>query len=315
MAIANGLSQAAANTAFLAKGDELFNRPADALYGRFTESVPCDGQFLELDAVGPSPAVIKIIGSRRFASLRAYAHRAPVERWGPDAIELSRLQVERNRNGEITRRLNDYLSAVSNFFEKPATDKLLSNPVGIDGVSLLNDAHPYAYGGGTFDNKTTSALDPSTFEAGITAMSSLRLESGEPAGFYPSVLMVGPKLRKTAMELCKNPLRPVPLSAAGVEAYSSAVAGVAVQNGWAGDIEPVINPRFIGTNEDDWLLMDLRPGKPRPIVIGEALAPMAVVVDNPQSQAMVERSVYQYYVEAQAAVMGYAPFGLYGKLT
>lgn len=313
--IAGQLAQAAANTAFLAKGEEIFGRPKEALYGLFTETVACDGQFLEVDAIGPAPVVREIVGSRRFASLRAYARRERVKRWGPDAIERPRLQVDKDKSGLEAKFLADYLSGNANFYEAPVTTFLFSNPVGIDGVSLLNDSHPYAFGGSTWDNKTTGALSPSEFESGISAISGLRLENGEPAGFFPTHLMVGPANRKMAHDLCVAGMRPFPMAGTGLEAYSSALAPTAIDNWMKGQIQVIVNPRFAnGTNQDDWLLMDLsRPGA-KPILVGEALAPQAHVVDDPRSEPMVQRSAYQYYIEGQAALAGFSPFGIYGKL-
>ena len=312
--LAGSISQAAANTAFLAKGDEIFNRPKESTYGIFTDTVQCDGEFLELDTVGPPPAIEEIVGSRLFSALRLYARRDRVKRWGPKAIEISRLKVEQNKNGSITKRLTDYLGT-GNFMESPVWAALMGNPVGIDGVALLHDSHPHGNAGATWDNKVTDALTPDTFNTGIAAMASLRFETGVPAGFYPTHLFVGPDLEKMARDLCENPLRPFPMAATGLEAYASAVAATAIPNQFAGRIQAVVSPYFIdGTNEDSWLLMDLSKPGVRPIVVGEALAPMAVAVTDPQAECMVYRSSYQYYAEAQASIGGFCPYGIYGKL-
>jgi len=314
--IAGGLSQAAANTAYLAKGDEIFQRPPVGPWALFSDVVPCEGQFLELDTIGPSPIVRELVGSRRFGALRAYAKRQRVTPYSTDALELSRLQVEKDVNGSVTRRLNDYLSASANFWDKATTDALLANPTGIDGVALISSSHPFGFGG-NWSNNAAAALSPTSFAAGIAGMSALQLENGEPAGFYPTHLMVGPKNEKMARDLCTNPLRPFPIANTGLEAYSSAVAATAIQNGWfQGSIEVVVNKRMVGaTNESGWLLMDLsRPGV-RPMIVGEAMSPRAVVVDDPGSEPMLQRSNYAYYVEGYAAISGYAPHGIYGTMT
>lgn len=313
--IAGGLSQAAANTAYLAKGDEIFQRPPVGPWALFSDVVPCEGQFLELDTIGPSPIVRELVGSRRFGALRAYAKRQRVTPYSTDALELSRLQVEKDVNGSVTRRLNDYLSASANFWDKVTTDALLANPTGIDGVALISSSHPYGFGA-TWSNNAGAALSPSTFASGISAMSGLQLENGEPAGFYPTHLMVGPANEKMARDLCTNPLRPFPIAATGLEAYASAVAATAIQNGWfQGSIEVVVNKRMVSTFANGWLLMDLsRPGV-RPMIVGEAMAPRAVVVDDPGSEPMLQRSNYAYYVEGYAAISGYAPHGVYGTMT
>ena len=257
--IAGGLAQSAANTAYLAKGDEIFQRPPVGAWALFSDVVPCEGQFLELDTIGPSPIVRELVGSRRFGALRAYAKRQRVAAYSTDALELSRLQVAKDVNGSVTRRLNDYLSASANFWDKATTDALLANPVGIDGVALISSSHPYGFGANWSNNA---------------------------------------------------------VAATGLEAYSTVVAATAIQNGWfQGSIEVVVNKRMVGTNANGWLLMDLsRPGV-RPIIVGEAMAPRAVVVDDPGSEPMLQRSNYAYYVEGYAAISGYAPHCIYGTMT
>ncbi len=312
--LAGSVSQSAATTAFLAKGDEIFNRSKESTYGIFADTVQCDGEFLELDTVGPPPQIEEIVGSRVFSALRLYSRRDRVKRFGPAALEISRLVVEKNKNGSITKRLTDYLGTGS-FMEKPVWDALLSNPVGIDGVALLHDSHPYAAAGLTWDNKVTTALSPDTFNTGIAAMASFRFETGAPAGFYPTHLFVGPDNEKMARDLCENPLRPFPIAATGLEAYASAVSATAIGNQFAGRIQAVVCPRFVdGTNAASWLLMDLSKPGVRPIIIGEALAPMAVAVTDPQAECMVYRSSYQYYAEAQASIGGFCPYGVYGRI-
>lgn len=316
MALAGQLGQAAANTAFVAAGEEIFNKPKTSVYGAYTYTMPCDGQYLELDAYGPPPAVMQIVGSRRWASIRAYAHRQAVLRYGPDGIQRPKLAVDKDKSGAESQFLRAYLDSTADFFAKPVTDKLLSNPKCIDGVSLLNDSHPYAYGGGTWDNLTTDALSPAAFNTGISSISGLRLENGEPAGFFPTHLICGPANRKMAHDLCETAMRPFPVAATGLEAYSSAVAVTAIENFMAGKITPIIDPRFAdGTHQDDWILMDLSKPLAMPMVVGEAIPPAAYVVDQPESEGMVQFSAYRYYVEAQAAITGLCPFGSYGKLT
>lgn len=314
--IAGQLNQAAANTAYLAAADGLFARPPEGPWSLFTDVVPCDGQTLEIDALGPSPIVRELVGSRRYGSLRSYARRERVVMYSTDALELSRLQVEKDKSGIVSKRLSDYLSASANFWDKPVIDKLLANPVGIDGVSILNDSHSYGAAGATWDNKVTIALSPDTFNTGIVAMAGVRFENGEPAGMYPTHLVCGPKLEKMARDLCENAFRPFPMAATGLEAYVSALAPTAIPNWMAGKIQVVISARFVdGTHDDDWLLMDLSKPGVRPIIMGEALAPRAVVVDDPQSEPMLQRSSYAYYVEGAAAIGGYIPHCIYGRLS
>jgi phage major head subunit gpT-like protein len=312
--IAGGLAQEAANTAFLAKADEIFNRPTEGLFSTFTDVVPCDGQSLEVDAMGPSPAVAELVGSRVYSGLRAYARRVPAKMYSTKALRLSRLQVENDKSGILAKRLQDYLSGAANFWDKPVTDELLANNTCIDGVDLISASHPHGVDGATWSNFANGALSPDSFNVGIYTMSGLRLENGEPAGIFPTHLMVGPKLRKIAFDLCENQLRPFPMAATGLEAYASALAPAAIGNWMAGKIQVIINPRMVGDYDDGWFLMDLSKPGIRPMLLGEAIAPSGVVVDAPGSSPRLDSASNDYYCEGAAAITAYIPHVIYGDV-
>lgn len=313
-ALTGQLNQVAANTEFTTIANDIFNRRSDSAWTMFAKVIPVSGQTLELDAIGPSPAVSKMLGSRPFSSLRAYAKPTPVVEYTADGLEMPRTVVELDKSGIVTSRLSDYLASVSSFFEKPVIDLLLSNPVGIDGVTLLNDSHPYGNAGATWDNKTSNALTQTELEAGIVAMRSLRFENGEPAGFFPTHLVVGPALEREALDLVGES-RLVPYNSSGAPDTTSSVVAVAGLRNWIGGrLSVVVVDRFAnGTNDADWYLMDLSKPNVRPLAVGEGIAPSGVVNDDPKSEAMINRACYQYYVSAAAAITGYAPQCIYGK--
>ena len=314
--MAGQLGQVAANTEFLSIANEIFNKRPGGPWSMLAKSVPLDGQSLELDAIGPSPAVRKMLGSRRFTSLRAYAQRTPAVVYSADALEFARLKVINDKSGVLRARLADYLADTASFFEKPVIDLLLSNPLGIDATALFSATHPYGPSAGTWDNITSGGLDQTELEGGIVAMRGLRFENGEPAGFFPTHLIVGPALEREALDLTGAD-RMMPVSNAGApDATSSVVAAVTIKNWIGGRLEVMVVDRFAdGTHDSDWVLADLSKPNIRPIVIGEAIAPAGVVIDSPQSEPMVQREAFQYYVSGTAAIAGYAPQTVYGKMT
>jgi len=314
--IAGQLATSSANTAYVLAASEIFSRQNSDAWGAFTYKVPCDGQSLEVDVAGPSAEVRELIGSQRFSSFREYARRIPVKPYRTDALELPRQRVELDKSGTVEQFLRDYLSANAMFWYKPVVDVLLSNPTCLDGVSLLNDSHPYASGGGTWDNKTTSSLDATTLEAGWVAMSGLKLENGAPAGIRPTHLMVSPKFEREAMDLL-GVNRAIPFSNAGVpDAAANVVAAVVMENWLKGRLQLIVEPRmYDGTHDDDWLLMDLSKPSAKPVIAGEAIAPQAVVVTSAESESMIQRDSFQYYVTGNAAIGGFVPHVVYGKLS
>lgn len=317
VAMAGAIGQVAANTEFLAIGNEIFNKRPGGAWSMLAKTVSISGQSLELDAIGPSPAVRKMLGSRVFNGLRAYAKSTPAVEYSASGLELKRVLVENDKSGIVRGRLADYLGGVgADFFEKPVIDLLLSNPLGIDQTALFSATHPYGADGGTWDNITSGGLDQTELEGGIVAMRGLRFENGEPAGFFPTHLVVGPALEREALDLTGAD-RMMPVSNAGApDATSSVVAAVTIKNWIGGRIDVMVVDRFAdGTHDSDWLIADLSKPNIRPIVVGEAIPAQAVVVDNPQSTVMVERACYQYYVGGNAAISGYAPQCVYGKMT
>jgi len=314
MAIANMLKLEAARTTFDALAAEAFGSDRTNRYGVFTRTAPCNGEYFEIDAMGATPAVQEIVGSRRWGSLRAYANRVRVKRWGPDGIELPIIKINNDPNGLIEMQLRTYMTQVSAFYEKPVTDFLLSNPTCIDGGALLSDTHSFGASAGTWDN-LGAALTPSQWFTAISTMEALQLENGEPAGVYPDVIMYAPSLRKMALDLVSQD-RVVPVGTGGTEVYTGALA-VAARSNFIQDtpIRAVVNPRFVGTGYTaSWFLLDSRLEARRPIVVGEAIAPTAQIIIDPASPAMIDRSAAQAYIEAQAALAGAVPLAIYGYI-
>lgn len=303
MTIANAMALVAANTAFEAKGAEIFGGAAQSVYREFAEVRPHRGQFFTLTGIGATGEVEKINGSRRYNALRAYANTVNVDRYGPPAYRLPLMQVTQDLTGDVERALMGYLAQNADFFDAPVTSFLLSNPKGIDGVALLSDSHPFAPNGGTWDNLTSDALDATSFAAGVAAMAGFEYETGKNAGYRPTALMVGPTLRQMAFNLAGSPI-------------VGTTDGSSIPN-WIqqGEIKVIVNPHFTGTHANDWMLLDLSPGKARPIVVAEVMAPVATAATSPDSQAMIDRSEAVYLIEAWAALAGCNPYAVYGKLS
>ena len=314
MTIAMGVKLEAARTAFLTLGSEAFSGDKQTVSTLFSRKVPCPGTFLEIDSLGVVPAVSEITGSRQYSGLRAYVNRARVKRYGPAALLMPVLDIMQKTPEAIGQALAEYMGIAANFDEKPIQDFLITNPVGIDGVALVHDSHPFAFSG-TWDNKTTNALTPDEFKIGIAAMQGLLLENGVPAGYSPRVLMVGPPNRKLGMDLCGNAMRVVPVNASGAEAYASAIAATAIPNTWmAGEIQCVVNPWWIGAYATNWLLIDNSRPANAAVIVGEAIPAAAYAITDPSAASMIEMSKATFYAEAQFALLGGNPMGLYGLL-
>lgn len=312
----NYLSQAAANTDFLNMASSIFAGAPVGSWTRYTEQQTLTGQTMQLNAIDSMAVVETLRGSRRFTQMRAYSVQAPVLLHSTKALPLNATIVNGDKSGTVRRALDVYLQKAANFWDKPVVETLLSNPIGIDGVSLLNNSHPYGPNGGTWDNLTTDALSQNSLEAGYVAMISYRYESGEPGDFKPSGLVAGPANSRDAMDLLGSN-RVIPVSNAGVsDAGASVVAAVSQQNWLVGQLDLLIEPRFAnGVNDNDWFIMDLTKPGVKPLALGILRGPRGVVIESPDSEPMMNRNEYVYFVDAEAAISGYAPQTIYGRLT
>lgn len=313
MAIIGGVGQNAANTAYLARGQELFAKPQDGQWRLLCDIVSgFKGTYVEGGTLGPATVVEELTANRGFENVRAYSRIERVKTFSTRAVEFKRTEVEQDVSGRIAAYLQNYLLANAGFWDKIVIDKLLSNPTGMDGVALLSASHPYG-ASGTWDNLDGGALTQSTLKSGIAAIEGLRGENGEPMRLSPTHLIVGPALRRTALDLT-GAMRPMAVGTSS-SMDSGGFAAVYAENWIKGQLTVIVEQRFAnGTNDNDWVLADLSP-RAKPFIFAEAAAPKAVVVDDPQSEPMVQRSAYQYFIEGDAAILPWAPHGLYGTIT
>ena len=312
--VAGGVRLEAAVTTFLTVADTVFkNGGLTPLGGLISERRPCNGTAFEVDALGPVPAVQQIVGDRRWANLRAYVNHVAVKKYGPDGLSFRIIDIENDPTGMVAQKLSDYLSGYGDYLERPLWDFIFGNPTCLDQVALFSGSHPFGALGATWSNTTSSALDPSTFFTGVSAMAALVYENSEPAGYYPDTLMVGPKNEKMASDLCGSD-RPFPITASGVEGYASALAVTSIPNWAAGRMKAVVNPRMIGTQDDYWYLIDTKRAGAPAIYVGDAQPMKAFAVTAPESPAMITQSKAVFYAEAYNALMGGVPYGIYGGL-
>lgn len=75
-----------------------------------------------------------------------------------------------------------------------------------DGVAFISDSH-VSISGDTVDNKLTATLSETSLDTAITALLEMKSQDGEIEGHMPSVLVVPPKLFKTACEITESEQR------------------------------------------------------------------------------------------------------------
>lgn len=309
--IANSVAIQNANAYFDTRAQQIFAAAQSNNFKAWMEELPCDGTSLSINALGPNPVVREMTSTQRFAAWRAYTRMKAVVPYSQDGIALSATEIEGDKSGMVARAIDNYLSAAGSFWWKPIVDLLVSNPTGIDGVSILNDTHPYASGGGTWDNKVTSAFTPASLNTGVVAMVSLKTENGMPFGLRPTTLMVEPTNERDAKDAL-GVMRPIPVDSSGVpNTAASVVAAVYAENWLKGELTLIVEPLL--TTTTDWFLMDLsKPGcKP---VVGGVLSKPAPIITTKTDQPYMQSDMIQYALRGRAALAGYVPQTIYGRV-
>lgn len=276
MGIANQDVLDAANLTAEGVFDEIFTNPGTRLFELFTEVVPTGSKVNEIDILETMPVIKKWTGAKEFDSIQASYLRATIEKWHR-SFEIDRLDLTADKLGMIGRRIRQWVTSAARDYDKIATDALLANPIGYDGVAIASTAHPRGPSGNQ-GNTGTTALSFPQHDTVMIAGASLRDQNGESLGVSYDTLMVGPKLAKLGREITQSTERVVPISAAGVEAYASAVAATSIPNKaglevyTGGSMTLVVNPRLVGTYDDYYVYQDTTLG-PKPIRLYEFRAP------------------------------------------
>lgn len=259
-----------ANTVARVAFDEVINTLAPAQSDLFTERYSTGAENDDLVLMTFLNTHREWLGSREYGNLEAFKQDVKLKTY-EDTFDLPRKTVDYDRSGVVSRALEAKIrGTVQHGDDKIIFDSLVSasgaGPTGFDGVSLINDSH--TLGGTTYDNKTTSALSFSTYDSAIVAMQGFKAANGEPLNIHPTHLVVGPKLRRIAMEITGANERIAYVSQTGAESLpgsgNSAIAAGGIPNVFMGDgVTVVVSERLTGTQDDYWYLMDLsKPAKP-----------------------------------------------------
>ena len=264
-----------ASKTFRDAGQEIFERGRPGFFELFTEVIPTDSEQNEIDLLDAAPVVREWKGPKMFRAMRAHKHiisLTPKE----VSFRLNFLKVRYDRTGLIGRRVNWFMSARGpggQFYDKLATDKLIENPVGYDGVPIFDASHPFGPNGGVQSNITTSALSFANHNAIRVAGQSRQFENGEPMHTEFDVLMVGPANEQLGKEITQSTERILPVDESGSEATSSVVAAASVPNVFGGgDMMLVVNPRLVNAAANYCYYFDTNLGA-TPIVCYEGRAP------------------------------------------
>lgn len=285
------------------------NRASGAWKSVAREVRPGKGVSYQITIPGATPAWRQFTGTRVRQGARKYSKTIGLKKYDK-TLELERESVEYDTDGSTAILMEQHLNDGESFWDKMVFESLGSNPTGADGVSLINDAHPYASGGGTWDNKTTSALGFGSYNTERARMKALLDEYGEPLNLNPDTLVCHPDDEEIALQIigANSDVKPVAVGTAGA-INTTGIGGSTITNVFRGTATLVLTPRF---TSGDWVIVDSRYA---PIFFCVWKEPTVNVVDSMQSHTVVENDVFLYQQLADAAADGVQPWGIAGKIT
>lgn len=313
MAIADRSNLEAARTSFETLTDTVFKERPDGEWSMLTKVVPNEGGARTHEVVqhGALPIDEEWTAAKTFDGFRTYKKSVWLKKRHA-SMKLDRMDVEYDKSGVVGEAIKNFFGQTKYFYDRLIFDSLLANPTGIDGVSLLNDSHPHGPSSGTWDNKVADALSFASMNSGIQAMRTLRDEKGEYLNVEPQILLVGPDLERTALEITGADSRPIGIDTTGSIVTSGATLSESITNVYKGRLTVVVSKRFAASNSTDWLLVD--PKFP-PMGLFEGRRPTPVIQDRAEDEARYVLDEYRYSVEFDVSAFGLNPWGLYGKLS
>ena len=284
-----------AATTYQAIFQEFFGEGVPGVAGMFTEEVPVSGKRLSIPITTSYPRIRRWLGDKVFESLRHFSQDVDVEPWEA-STQLDRLDIETDQGGTVDSALRSFLGSEVTAFDDMVITELLTNPTGYDGVSLLNNSHPYS--NSTGDNLTTDALSLTSLRAMDEQMRSFQDETGRPLMVSPNTLVVGEDLKDEALEITGAD-RPIYFDNTGAEATSSVIDAITIQNVRAGSHSVVVTPWITGTQ---WFLMDLRRPGLRPMITARFRAFGPQTQENMDSEGRFVQDVMRFSIEGDYGV-------------
>lgn len=306
--IANESAVADARTTFEALAENaIAGARSEGIWRLFAQEAKPNGSIAhEWSLPGAPPNWKQFLGQRVLDGFRKYTKRAPLKKYDK-TLALDRASVEYDQDGSTAAAMDNFFNDGETFFDKLCIEALAGNPTGLDGVALLSNSHPFANGGGTWDNLTTSALSFSSFNTERARMRALLQENGEPFNLNPSILICHPDDEEIALQIAGSDTKPVSVATDGT-LNSGGVGGAQIQNVFQGTFTVVTTPRF---TSGDWVIIDPRY---KPIGFCVWKDPMPNIVDSLASHGAVHTDQFIYQMLADANAVGLQPWAIAGKL-
>lgn len=255
--------------------------------------------YVWLDKV---PGFREWVGDRVFQNARSQKYDVQ-NRDFEDSVRISANDIEDDQYGVYTPIIRmmaeSWETQKRELIAEWLTSKAASSSYTIfDGKALIADDH--AYGSNTIDNKTTSALSASTFEAAFIAAAAWKFSNGKSTMTRFTHLVVGEKLRSTAWHLLKDQY-----------VSDGQTSSVQLENPNKGRVELVVLPELSGTYDDYWFLADCSKSV-KPISLQLRKVPAPLMDTDPATVA--RNGFVDFLADGRAAAAPTFPHLIYGGI-
>lgn len=294
----------ASNTVFAAAYEEVFaGKVLPGAHTYYTDEEPTNTETKQYDWLANIPMMRKWIGARRVKYLRAYSQKIRIEPWEATE-EFRRIQIQYgDQLGLIARQIQTWVKKQAAVFDLDAHQTFYMSggvgPIGYDQVPLFSATHPHGPTGPQSNLSPGLDLSAPNLETVLTAMSSMKLENGEPAAVDGDTLIVGPALKWRAMTIvgANSSIRPVAMDDTGKEASTGVVVAASASNVFQGSLKIVVDPRRPATGPEAffWTVVDSK--LPKPLVRHLARAPEPHHQDRMDSPVRFEKDRFRYGLE------------------
>jgi phage major head subunit gpT-like protein len=230
------------------------------------------------DWLSPAPKMREWLGDRRMDELRAYSQTIVNKEWS-NGLRIAANDIRDDKLSIVRPRINALADEAAYHQEELLVNLLVGGftQTCYDGQYFFDTDHSDG-GSASQSNKGTTALSTAgAFDAAVQSMLERTDENGEPIRVTPRTLVVGPKLRATALGLLE------------AEVLAS---GATNTNFHA--VSLVISQRLVGTYDDYWFLIGEGAGGMKPLILQQREPVSFIAQDDLVSEGYFNRKEFRY---------------------
>lgn len=272
---------------------EAYRRQVEgAIYPQIATVIATNLPVQKYGWLGSVPTMREFVDERMPKGLRTFNYTIQDTVW-ESTIAVERRALEDEQIGAIRLRVQDLGREAARHKDYLVIKALLDGftQTCYDGQPLFSSAHSEG-DSGTQSNVTTQPLNPDSLQSAISAMMLFKDDQGVPLGILPDTLVVGPRLRWTAMELLESQVVVVKGGTGDSTPYRNVLQGV---------LRLVVSPYITG---EQWFVLDTSRAVRAVILQERSDVPVefSALEDPSVSESVFLRDVVYYGARARYGV-------------